>query len=223
MASFSIKESFSYGWKSLQDHFWPMAGIAAGALVISSIFNAASNALVAAQEMGVAGAVNVISFLVNAYVFAGALQLAFKLYDGGEVSMNDFKVRGKVYLNTLLAMILSALIVVGGLILLIVPGLIWLTTYYFSAYITVDKDMTARQALHESRLATKGDRWRIAGLMILAVLLNIAGLIAFIVGIFVTLPVTVMAYVYAYRKLAAKLEPAEPAPLAPAAPAAPAA
>jgi uncharacterized membrane protein len=48
---------------------------------------------------------------------------------------------------------------------------------------------------------TQGYKWSLFGLSLLLVLINLLGLLAFIVGIFVSAPVSLLALTHAYRVL----------------------
>jgi uncharacterized membrane protein len=48
---------------------------------------------------------------------------------------------------------------------------------------------------------TKGNRWKLFQLSLALLLLNILGLLALLVGLFVTIPVSFIAMVHAYRAL----------------------
>jgi hypothetical protein len=80
-------------------------------------------------------------------------------------------------------------IVIIGLILLIVPGLIFIRRYFFAPYVMLDKKLGIRESLDESAALSKlntGSVWGIIGVMFLIGLLNIipiiGGLASFIFG-----------------------------------------
>lgn len=97
--------------------------------------------------------------------------------------------------------ILFSLIIIGGLILFIVPGIIWGLKYQFALPLIVDKKLTVRDALQTSGKITKGHKGWIFGLMILLGLINIAGILALGFGLLVTIPLTNIAFIWAYRVL----------------------
>ena len=93
------------------------------------------------------------------------------------------------------------LVVLGGLILLIIPGIIWAVRFSFSFYIVVDTKVGPVIAMKESYAITKGKFWKLLLFWIVVGLVNLLGLICLGVGLFVSVPVTTLASVYVYRWL----------------------
>lgn len=93
------------------------------------------------------------------------------------------------------------------------PGIIALLFFFFSPFIVIDRDMGPIDAMKASVEITKGNRWQLLGLVVVALLLNIVGILAFVVGLLVTIPITTLAIVHAYRLLggAAARAPADAA------------
>lgn len=95
-----------------------------------------------------------------------------------------------------------SLIVGVGLILLVVPGIIFAVRYVFYGYAVVDRNAAPMDALAQSAAATKGV-WGTVSLFGLAVLLlTILGALALGVGLLVTTPISVLAAAWVYRRLA---------------------
>ena len=57
------------------------------------------------------------------------------------------------------------------------------------------------EAFKESGKITAGSKWNLFLLIILLLIIVLLGLLAFIVGIFVALPIAMVAVAYVYRKL----------------------
>lgn len=94
---------------------------------------------------------------------------------------------------------------VAFLIVIIIAALVGmfyvLTTFLFPQYLVIAKGIYSMEAMKESARMTKGHRLQLLWLLILCLLVNIVGVICLIVGLFVTVPVTSLALVYAYRSL----------------------
>ena len=99
------------------------------------------------------------------------------------------------------ALLLVTISVIGGLVLLIIPGLIFLTRLSFAKYIAIEKKLSPMAALRESKRITKGHRWKIFLFLVIMLLINILGLICLIVGVFFTAPLTRIAHTILYKKL----------------------
>jgi hypothetical protein len=107
------------------------------------------------------------------------------------------------YLPFLLTHVLVALIVGAGLILLVVPGVIWAITYGFAPMLCAAENDHPIAALRESRRLTKGHRGSLFVFGLLCLGTNILGALALGIGLFVTIPTTVIASAHVLRRLQA--------------------
>ena len=85
--------------------------------------------------------------------------------------------------------------------LVVVLGAILALMLLFSGFLVIDRGLGPIQALKESHRITRGYKWSLFGLSLLLVLVNVAGLLALVVGIFVSAPVSLLALTHAYRVL----------------------
>ena len=97
--------------------------------------------------------------------------------------------------------------------MLIVPGVIWAIKYQFFAYLIVDKKMGPWEAIQKSGEMTAGNKGNLFLLGLILALINIAGAICLLVGLFATIPTTMLAIVYVYRKLLGEVAAPVPATL----------
>lgn len=109
----------------------------------------------------------------------------------------DINLLGK-YIIAYIIMWLSILI---GFVFLVVPGIYIAYKLSFMQYYIVDQDSSAIQALKQSRRATTGHTWKLIGLSLLFVLINILWLLALGIGLLWTVPTTIIAYSYVYEKI----------------------
>jgi uncharacterized membrane protein len=94
-----------------------------------------------------------------------------------------------------------------GFILLIVPGIIFALMFMFTTFIVIDREFGPIDSMKESRRLTYGHKRKLLGLSLLLVLINLLGLAALFVGLFVTVPISSLALTHAYRVLGGKAEP----------------
>lgn len=126
----------------------------------------------------------ILFFLLVYPVAVGAITYAVsELYVGRSLNIGDAFQRALNRLGKLLsAQMQVGLWVMLGMILLIVPGIIWMIRYLFVTpiiMIELDKDRPAAEALERSRELMRGHGWRIAGMLLL---LSLVGLILSGVG-----------------------------------------
>ncbi|MFC2098676.1 hypothetical protein ACFLTA_05750 [Bacteroidota bacterium] len=97
-----------------------------------------------------------------------------------------FSVFERNYWNAVLASLIKTIIIVFGILMLIVPGIIFACRLAFVNYLIVDEKMEALEALKTSWAMTKGHGWTIFGMFWLAIPIVIAGLICFFFGVFIS-------------------------------------
>ncbi len=212
MNPFSIKEALTFGWEAFKKDPWFYVLVTATLTIFSMLVNMLTDG-------GHAGGAFIgffISLAASAVVTVAYARLALAAADGHTVGWDGLWAPQHI-LNMFIATILQSLIVLVGLVLLIVPGIIASLLLSMTQLSIVDKSMHPLEALKTSYRLTKKHVWLLFQFMVLLVLLNLAGLIALVVGLFVTLPVSLIAVAYVYKKLAALEEPmvvqnATPAP-----------
>jgi uncharacterized membrane protein len=84
----------------------------------------------------------------------------------------------------------------------------------FVKFLIVERDLGPIEAIKESARLTKGSRFEIALLLLSIIALNIVGAILLIIGLLVTVPVSALAMVHAYRMLVSKHDAMITAPVA---------
>ncbi len=77
-----------------------------------------------------------------------------------------------VILPGVITSLLTVLVVMGGFILLIVPGILWVLSYAFSVQCAAVEGLKPREAMKRSRALTKGARGRVFGLSFVVYLVS---------------------------------------------------
>ncbi|MBD3250178.1 MAG: hypothetical protein GF381_01225 [Candidatus Pacebacteria bacterium] len=129
------------------------------------------------------------------------LQVFVRLYREEEVS---FDLVGQLlprFGHYFIGTLFYALIVLGGLVLLIIPGLYWAIKYALVPFLIVDQKLKFTEAFKESARLTKGAKWDMIGFYFAAAVLAYSGFLALLVGVFVTAPVAYLAFAGLYVKL----------------------
>ena len=155
-------------------------------------------------------------FLVNNYlVVVGGRMLHAAVY-GERVDMTaEFKNARHTFLFYLGVNIVYLLIVTAGCLCCILPGIFLAVRLMFAPMIAINHpELTFSEAFTRSWQMTKGHFWKLIGLYLLVILLNILGIICCCVGYLLTIVITYMMYGYAYKLL----YPVEPEPVVEAVP-----
>jgi uncharacterized membrane protein len=142
----------------------------------------------------------------------GLITISLKLIDGSKAELGDLFSRVHLFFKYLGGEILYGLIILAGLVLLIVPGVLWALKFALVGYFIMDRELGPVEALRKSAAATAGAKWNLFLLVLLLAGINLLGALALVVGLFATIPTTVVAVAFVYRRLLAQLEASASAP-----------
>lgn len=144
------------------------------------------------------------NIVISIFVGMGMTNWLLKAYeDPASLTFKDFW-HPQPFWQYVAASALSMLLTLVGFILLIVPGIIISLALSFTLYLVIARDLGPIEAMKESARLTRGHRWALLGLFLMIGLVNIVGAILLLVGLFVTIPVTSLALVHAFRTLERK-------------------
>lgn len=205
MKSFSIKEALSYGWNSLVNNlqFFLVAGLI---LAIPQFFIKLNEEMY--QELALTTLIiGLLSAILSIILQIGFTKETLKFVDNKTPSLQGMFNAKDYFWRYIGVSILYSLIVLGGLILLIIPGIIWAVKYSMSTFILIDTNAGIKESLRKSGELTQGNKWNIFLFGLVVGLVNMLGFMVYLVGLIVTIPLTFIAWVYVYRKLLAKTAP----------------
>lgn len=208
----TIKESISAGWQLTKSNYSILLASLAILMAISVGLSIADNIITASSSKSPATSVIIALLLASLVVTVlrvgiqnltsiGFTRIQLNILDKKATSVSQLFNSENIFWRYLGTSIVYALIVIGGFILLIVPGVVWAIKYQFALPLVVDKKLSLGEAITKSGQITKGYKGWLFGLAIVLGLLNIAGLLALGVGLLLTIPITVMSQIWVYRKL----------------------
>lgn len=199
METFHIGEALSYGWEKFKTHFlflWMMLGATLG---VSFVFNLLQKG--AGEETLLGSLLGLVAIVVGFIVQLGLIRMYLDLAEGTKDKVAVLFSQHRLLWRYFGAALLFGLMVVFGLILFIIPGVYFALKYQFYSYLIVDKNLGVIEALKKSARMTDGIKWKLFGFSLVLCGLNFLGLIALVFGLLVTVPMSIMAYVYVYRTL----------------------
>lgn len=103
--------------------------------------------------------------------------------------------------NYFITNLIYGLIVLGGFILLIVPGIIFSLKYFMAPYYAIDKGMNYKDALKASASATNGYKKNILVLGFILVLIILVSILPLLLGLFASVPLAFVISGLLYVKL----------------------
>lgn len=105
------------------------------------------------------------------------------------------------YLPVTLAMLIMSVFIAAGLICCLIPGIFLLGIYPFTFLFIVDRGLDFWDAMEASRKVASRGYLEFALFALVLIVLNIAGLLFFLVGSLVTIPLTYASVTIAYKEL----------------------
>jgi uncharacterized membrane protein len=213
MKALSVQQCFSYAWQTFKARPWIF--IQAGLLLF--LVNMAVNLLQTLFEMGgkeagepvtaiVAILSAIIGIIVSLLISMGETSFFLRAHDAvSTVSLRDLW-HPRPFLKFVGVSLLAGLSILIGLVLLIVPGVILGLMLMFVGYLVIEEKLGPIDAFKRSIALTKGNLWKLFLLSLAAIGLNILGFFALLIGLFVSIPVTFLMMVHAYRTLSGAKE-----------------
>ena len=203
MKTFSIKEALRFGWQKFQEHIWFLIGLFIINFLLS--FPLGKEGVEYLKHAGIDKntiiGLSAIAGIATFILQIGLMRVVLKIIDGITPTLADIFPSFSLIIKYIGTMILYALIVLGGIILLIVPGIIWAIKYSQVFYLVIDKHTGIIPAFKESGKITDGVKGKLIAFGLVFGLMNLAGALAYQVGVIITGPIALLASVYVYRKL----------------------
>ncbi|MGB3341123.1 MAG: hypothetical protein WBB37_06550 [bacterium] len=208
--NFSNKEAIKYGWSIMKANLWYFVGILIVAWLVVGIPGALADHF-QKNDMGfLALLFNIITSVLRVIISIGMIKIALKFLAKEKPEFIDlFGFQGNFW-RFVGGSILYGLIVIAGFILLIVPGIYWAIKFQWFGYCIVDQKLGPVNALKKSAEMTQTVKWQLLGFAFVIAGINILGFLCLFIGLFATVPTTLMAYAFVYRKLVGQTE-SEPA------------
>jgi uncharacterized membrane protein len=207
---FSTESALRFGWETFKKRPWFFVGSTVVILLASGLIDAFSSTLDTAVG-GSAEQPSIIGTVVNlglgTLLGMGATAFYLAAHDNPDTVDLSALWHPQPFWKYLGASILYALALVVGLILLIVPGIIFALMFMFTTFIVIDRELGPVEAMKESNRITYGHKWNLLGFTLVLVLINLLGVIALVVGLLVSIPVSSLAVTHAYRVLSGRTPP----------------
>ncbi len=160
-------------------------------------------------DMGNFALVSLIFVLVNSVasvVTQGPLQTGFHLYCVKKMyqkrnDIGDLFKGFDYFLPSFVAALLIGVFVFAGTLLCIIPGLVVAGMYKFTYLFILDKRMDFWPAMQASHDVVKNDYFGFTMFLIVMALINLLGFLCCIVGLLVTIPMSIAAITIAYQEI----------------------
>jgi hypothetical protein len=210
-----LGDCITRAWALLKNDFWPVVGCSALVLfalvgvnqLFGLITNPIVNEMVATRKISVHGilivlGVTIISAPVSTIFMAGLFKYYLKLIRGEPAGVSDafsgFGPRtGQLILLSLVQMILLMI----GYMLCVIPGIYLSAAWYFALPLVIDRGLNFWPAMELSRRMVSKHWFIVFAAMLVFGLVAMLGVIACGIGILATMPIGMIALMYAYETI----------------------
>lgn len=209
--TFSPREMIRFGWSTFTKRPWFFMGAYAFSALLYVVADSVVSSLVPPHDGSLwsdsitfLGLVSLfLTFLINTLYNMGTTSFALKAHDQyAHVTLSDLW-RPRPFWSYAITNVLYAFLILVGLVLFIIPGIVVSVVLSMSLLIVVDTGASPYEALQKSYHMTAQHKWDLFVLGILILGINILGALVFVVGLLVSMPVSLLAVAHAYRVLSA--------------------
>ena len=210
---FSKKEAIKFGWETTKNNLVFFIGLLIVVGLITTVPPIICEAI-KEKSLALSAIVYIAGQVLGLIIGMGLIRITLKFCDNKKGEFGDLFSCFPLFFKYLFGSILYTLIVLGGIILLIIPGIIWGIKFQFFSYFIVDKGLGPIEALEKSSAITKNAKLNLFLLDLLLLGINLLGIICLGVGLFVAIPLVMVATAFVYRKLLSQMENIQtPAPV----------
>ncbi|MDF2697398.1 MAG: hypothetical protein K0S65_5781 [Labilithrix sp.] len=214
-----VGEAIKRGWEIYKAHWAPLTF---GYLVITLIGGAPGQV---APMLTLAGTLSegtstyyavhvplsILGWLVAEFFMAGFTRASMRAVRTNDASFGDFFAAGERFLPFVGMSFLKTLAIAVGLLLLIVPGVIAGLGFANAPFFVVDQRLGPVDSLRASWDSSEGQKGNLFMLGLAELGLMIVGIVACCLGLFVAVPVMMLARAIVYTRMSGTA-PAPPAP-----------
>jgi uncharacterized membrane protein len=203
---FGIEESFKVGWEIFKDNAVLLIFVVVVVFGLQIASEAISLVLANMGQDGLNMAASLLSIIAQVIIEIGVVNIFLRAYDKKNIGVGDlFSRTDRIWVFIGVGIVMN-FITMGGMVLLLVPGVIAIIALFPVTLLAVDKKMGVIDIIKASWAITQGNKISIFVFIIAAMIFNFLGLISLGIGALVTLPITFLATVHIYRKLLIQAE-----------------
>ena len=210
-----IGSCFSRSWELVKNNFWPVIGVSTLVFFIIMAFNQITELFTGPIIQGmirqhvfspggifIVVLVSILGAPVYVVLMAGLMKYFLKLIRGEPTAIGDaFAGFGPMTGQLILLGLVMNLLVLIGFVLCIIPGIFLQVAWLFAMALVIDRRMNFWDAMELSRKMVCKHWFIVFAFLIVYSLVVMAGVIACCIGILVTIPIGLGAWMYAYETI----------------------
>jgi len=199
--AFSKLKAIKFGYKKTKEDPFIVVGISLVAIIYLVFpFYIASYLLGINEAMGTIFLFSVL--FIDFLIMMGYIKVVIDIHDGRTVSLKDLFVHYKKLPDFLIGLLLYLALIAGGFLFLIIPGIYLAVRLSFSCFFVLQGNNPSIEAFKKSWNLTRGSFFNLLIFYLFLIFINFLGAALFFSGLAFTLPITGIALIYSYRKIA---------------------
>jgi hypothetical protein len=204
MPRLDVGSALSYGWKKFQENVGPFIILVIAVFAVVIVLSIVRGILTPSSGGAVAIIwsllLSVIFYIITFIIQAGVWRAGLGVTRGEEPSVALLTKTDNIgpYILTVIVVGLGLFV---GLILCVIPGIIWMIFTAYAPLLALDKGMGPGEAISTSINWVKENFGQVFLILLISYLVYLAGFILCCIGLLVSIPVALVAIVYSYRAL----------------------
>jgi uncharacterized membrane protein len=204
MPQLDVGAALSYGWKKYTENLGQFI-ILMIAVFVASVVLGIIRGILTPDSTGFlafiwSALLGVTYYVISSIIQAGVLRAGLGVTKGQAPSVSQLTETSNIA-NYILTVILVGLGLFIGLILCVIPGIIWFFLTAYAPIVALDKGVGPVDAIMTSINWVKERPGPVLGILIVSYLIYLVGICFFCIGLLVTAPVALVAIIYSYRAL----------------------
>jgi hypothetical protein len=180
---------------------WQMVESDMGFFLLLGFIYAGILALVSTSSVGIG------YFIIDGPLRIGFFYILFRKMRGEHVEIGQISKGFEFFMAALLSSIVTTLFVGLGLIFCILPGIILMALYMFTAPFILEQNLDFWQAMEASRKLVNEHLFELVLFVIIQGIILFIGLLLCVIGLFIAIPLCLAATAAAYRDLVGLQKP----------------
>ncbi len=181
----NVGHCFGRAWDLLISDFWPILGVSSLMILLIAVSTAAH-----------------VGLVIDGPLVGGLYWYYLKRIRGHPAQLNDaFAGFQLAFLQLFLGLLVSGLLVGLGFLACVLPGIYLAVAWHLTLPIIIDQRLDFWAAMEVSRKVLTRHWWSVFLLALVALMINLAGVLLCCVGGLVTAPLTMLAWMFLYEDL----------------------
>lgn len=199
----SIRQAFSFAWPMFKKRFGLFTAVL---LIVFGAWVALEIVVIAGQRFGILlwVVMHLVFLIFVAGMEVGLIQVCLALYDGEEPTFADSFTHLALGPKFLIGQTLYLLAVLVGLLLLVVPGVYLGVRYALFGFCVAAGETDLVRSFQQSAILSTGVQGYLLQVFVVLFLLNVVGASLLGIGLFITVPLTLLMMSAVYRQLSTR-------------------